>query len=79
MLIERARPAFPPNRELLLGERPCPICGYGERQHRYRADERPPRGHHFPFTRLQRAVAWLSLRIWPTAHALYVLGRIGTP
>lgn len=69
----------PPNVILREGERACPICGYGEAQHRHLDCEAPPRGHAFPFTRLQRSVEWLSLLVWPTTHAMYVLGRTGTP
>jgi hypothetical protein len=67
-------PVFPPNRQLREGDRPCPRCGCGEAQHRNEA-----LGHAFPFTAVQRTVAWLTLRVWPTKRALYVLGRIGHP
>ena len=71
-------PIFPPNRMVREDARQCPICGCSEFQHRRHEDE-IGLGHPFPFTRLHRLVAWVSLRIWPTTRASYVLGRLGHP
>lgn len=69
------KPATPPNRVLREGERPCPICGCGEAQHRHERWEPAPLGHAYPFTRLARVIATIVMLVWPNRRSMYILGE----